>query len=320
MDLKLSNWRGLFLLFAAYSLFSGVMWLLRAGLTPEALTALATHLVISSVLVTAARHWEPGNRWFEMVAVMLLPWVLWLLAWSEIGRLYEAASPVYFDQLVADWDLSFFGLHWNEHLPGLWAGSVWREFMTGVYLSYYLLILGPPLLLIWRRRHTCFLKHTAGLMLTYLGCFTIYLILPVQGPRDMALAGGGLAAADFVGFFPKIMDAIFRSGDSLGTAFPSSHCAGATAAALLCQLHFHGRAKVLCLLWAALIIVSTVHTNNHYAIDAVAGISLAALVHIKELRHEKDTRHRRYGFYRPASRIPAHPAGAAAPRIGAGSA
>jgi len=320
MDLKYANWRGLSYLFAAYSLIAGAYWLLRAGPTMTAGGAFGLHLAIAGGLIAAARNWKPKNRLAEKVIVLLTPWVLWLLAWSEIGWLFEFAAPEYFDPAAARLDRALFGVHWNELLPALWSGRLWREFMTGIYLSYYLLILGPPLILIWRRRHTCFLNYTSGLMFTYLGCFTIYLMFPVQGPRDMALASGTISAVDFVGFFPRIMDFVFRTGDSLGTAFPSSHCAGATAAALLCRRHFRGRAGLLCAAWAVLIIISTVHTNNHYAIDAVAGVGLAILVQIKEHRHEKNTGHRRDRFYRPASRFPAHPARTQSPRVGSGSA
>jgi len=316
MDLRLTSWRGLFKLFAAYSLVAGTAWIVRGGLTTTALGAGATHLALAGVLLAAARYWEPGRHLIDAVAIMLTPWVLWLLAWSEIGWLFEFAPPAYFDLAVARWDLTLFNVHWNERLPQLWAGNVWREFWTGIYLSYYLLILGPPLVLLLRRRHNRFVKHTTGLMLTYLGCFTIYVIMPVLGPRDMALAAGALSASDFSGFFPAIMDAFFRSGDSVGTAFPSSHCAGSTAAALFCYQSFTGRGRLICGLWALLIVISTVHTNNHYAIDALPGIGLAALVYFKEARHETNTRHRRHGVYRPAPGLGAHPAGAQAPRLG----
>ncbi len=88
-----------------------------------------------------------------------------------------------------------------------------------------------------------------------------------------------------VGFLPKIMEALFRTGDSVGTAFPSSHCAGAVAAALLSRGHFRPRTAHLMALWAGLIVVATIHTNNHYAIDSLAGCLLALLIHAKEVRH-----------------------------------
>ncbi len=319
MDLRQCNWRGLSLLFAAYNIVAGAIWILRAGFTSPALIALGLHLVLAGLLVTAARSLTSDRPVPHLSLALLVPWILWLLSWGEIGWLYETASPVYHDPAVMRWDLAVFGTHWNDSLSSLLPGRFWWESLTGVYLSYYLLILGPPLVLVLLRRWDTLFNHTFGLMLTYLGCFTIYLILPVQGPRDVALAAGGLSAAEFQGFFPPLMDAIFRSGDSLGTAFPSSHCAGATAAALLCRRHFSGRTGLACGVWATLIVISTIHTNNHYAIDALAGIGLATLACLREVRREKSTGYRRHRIYRTATRLASHSAGPEAPGSGAQS-
>ena len=71
------------------------------------------------------------------------------------------------------------------------------------------------------------------------------------------------------------MQAFFAAGDSLGTAFPSSHCAASVAAALLVRRHFGNRAGVVAGVWAGMIVMSTIYTNNHYGIDALAGVLLA---------------------------------------------
>ncbi len=318
MDLRLSRWNSLSLLFAVYSIVAGLAWLVKGGTTPVALLAVGGHFALAGVLVIVFKNINPDFQFPRIV--ILVPWIFWVLAWSEIGWIYEIFPPVYFDQAIIQLDLAVFGNHLNETLPGWWSGGILREFFTGIYLSYYLLILGPPVVLAFRRRWTTLLDHTFGLMLTYLACFAIYLILPVQGPRDMALAAGGLAAEEFAGFFPQIMDALFRSGDSLGTAFPSSHCAGATASALLCRRFFSGRIGIVCGIWATLIVISTIHTNNHYAIDAVAGISLAALAHFKEAHRETHTHHRSNRIYRATSCLPSPEPGAQASRSGAGSA
>jgi len=112
----------------------------------------------------------------------------------------------------------------------------------------------------------------AALVATYLACFTIYTILPVLGPRIVAAAteggsgGGGLVAG--------LAEGLRQAGDVPGTAFPSSHCAGALAAALAAGEFVSRRLRAVLVAWAVLVSVSTVYTGNHYALDAVAGVIL----------------------------------------------
>jgi len=318
MDLKLKNARGLGLALAAYSLFAGGVWVWRDGAT-AALIAGAAHLLIAVGLVTQCYPRSPtfGRRCAPWI--LLLPWVLWLLAWSEIGWLYAVAPPQFHDGAICGLDLAIFSTHLNLSLPQLWDGALWREIMTAIYLSYYLLIIGPPLWLAVAGRRDAYWRHTSGLILTYLGAFAIYLVWPVQGPRDAALLANSAGGMEAVGVLPKIMEALFRTGDSTGTAFPSSHCAGAVAAALLSRGHFRPRTSRLMALWAGLIVVATIHTNNHYAIDSLAGCVLALLIYAKEARHAEDSGYWCHRFHRPSSRIPSPQRGPQAPRAGAGS-
>jgi membrane-associated phospholipid phosphatase len=48
------------------------------------------------------------------------------------------------------------------------------------------------------------------------------------------------------------------------------------------------RTRALLLAWAGLITLSTIHTGNHYGIDAAAGVLLAASVHLVAVRVRQD--------------------------------
>jgi hypothetical protein len=310
----------------------------RSGANTAGIVALVLHLLLAGGLAAGrrgpARAAQPRRpRW-----AMLLPWALWLLAWTEIGWLYAAAPARYFDHAIGRLDLAVFGTHWNLELSRLWSGAVWREAMTAVYLSYYFLVLGPPAWLAWTGRRDAFWRHTSGLVMTYLGAFAIYLCLPVLGPRDFGLASGVATTAGSGSLLSRLMEVLFAAGDSVGTAFPSSHCAGAVGAAILCQGVFRPAVARTIAVWAALIVVATVHTNNHYAIDSLAGCVLAGLVSAarrqharnrfralqsrptKEACHAEVPGHRRHRLYRTPSRVPACPGRSAAPRDGAGPA
>ena len=180
------------------------------------------------------------------------------------------------DPGIAAVDLAVFGVHWHDRLAELLPGAAMGEAMHFAYLSYYALVLAPPLWLALRGRRADCARYTTLMLGTYLLCFTIYLLLPVQGPR--ALLGG--AGSPGEGAMAGFADWMRRTGDSEGTAFPSSHCAGALAAAMAAGACVARRLRRGLLVWAALIVLSTVYTGNHYALDSLAGVVAAVGVRL----------------------------------------
>ena len=274
MDLKIDQPK-IRTLFMYYNIVLTGVWIMRA---PQAF-AMPFMVVLHAGLaylflewprmgIGAPRPWRILSRFF--------PFLVWALAWSEIGWMYDLARPVVHDGTIRSLDLALVGFHLNENLALLAPWSFVREVMGLSYLSYYLLVLGPPVVLAFKGRSRELEDYTFGLISTYLVCFVIYLVVPVLGPRDLALAAGH-TAQQVGGLFGPLIDAIFAAGDSLGTAFPSSHCAGSVAAALLVRRHFGRITGLLCFLWAGFIVVSTVYTNNHYAVDAAAGVLVAVM-------------------------------------------
>lgn len=275
MDLK-REFSQVDLLFMAYNLLLAGVWLLRAGTERVMPFMVCLHALVTVLLVVRPRI-DEGSRFYHRILVHLSPYLMWIMAWSEIGWLYRLTQPLVHDGVIMALDRALFGFHLNQELstllPWEWLASV----MGFSYLSYYLLILGPPVVLALRRRERELYQHTFGLMSTYLACFLVYLIMPVLGPREMTAAAGEVAIVAG-GAFGTAINTFFAAGDSLGTAFPSSHCAASVTAALLVGRHFGRIAGRLALVWAGFIVISTIYTNNHYAVDAVAGVGLAVLV------------------------------------------
>jgi membrane-associated phospholipid phosphatase len=275
MDLK-REFTQVDLLFMAYNFLLAGVWLLRAGTEPVMPLMVCLHALVTALLVVKPRT-DEGSRWPRRILEHLSPYLMWVLAWSEIGWLYRLTQPVVHDGGILALDRALFGFHLNQELstllPWEWLASV----MGFSYLSYYLLILGPPVVLAFLRRERELSRHTLGLMSTYLACFLVYLLMPVLGPREVTAAAGEVAIVAG-GAFETAINTFFAAGDSPGTAFPSSHCAASVAAALLVGRHFGRIAGRLALAWAGFIVISTIYTNNHYAVDAVAGVGLAVLV------------------------------------------
>jgi membrane-associated phospholipid phosphatase len=182
-----------------------------------------------------------------------------------------------YDAVVARIDLAVFGRHlnllWMPGMPQVWLS----ELMHMVYFAYYPMIFLPPLLVAIAGRRHAFQDITFRLMTTYVGCYLIYLVFPVVGPAELMPHYAGPLTE---GMFFQLTTAARDGGDSLGTAFPSSHSAGAVTAAFIAWRWFRPAAAWAVSLQAGGVLLATVYTQNHFAIDAVAGLAAAILLQV----------------------------------------
>ncbi|MBE0567366.1 MAG: phosphatase PAP2 family protein [Krumholzibacteria bacterium] len=260
----------------------------RVAVAGVCLAALATRPLAAASLVTAnlaaalvlARLARPLPDERRCAWRLVLPYAFWIACWIEVGWLYGLLGRIPHDPGIAAADLAVFGVHWHVRLAQILPGAAAAEAMHFVYLSYYALVLAPPLVLALRGRRSDCARFTAIVMGTYLMCFTIYVLLPVQGPRTLLGGAGSPEEGAMAGY----ADLLRRTGDSEGTAFPSSHCAGALAAALAAGAGATRGLRLALLLWAVLIALSTVYTGNHYALDSFAGIVVAVVVRMALVR------------------------------------
>lgn len=256
--------------------------------------ALVNLLILSTWLPLAPHH--PLARWMSAMhlAALALPWLLdranrpfsrpvailrdiypllWVAAfWSEFGLRHDLMAVPVNDAVVAGWDLALFGAHLNWTWVAAMPWVPLSETFQAAYFSYYLMLAALPLALLAARdaagRHEVVLR----VALTYLGCFLIYSYFPVVGPREnWPVAQGDLTT----GFFYQVNLAIRVAGDSLGTAFPSSHTAGAVTFAWVAWRTAPAAVAWVVTVLAGLIAAATVYTQNHFAIDTLAGIVVA---------------------------------------------
>jgi membrane-associated phospholipid phosphatase len=201
--------------------------------------------------------------------------LLWMAGfWTELGYLHPFHGPTH-DPWVTALDLAVFRVHWNAvwmpAMPWLW----FSELMHLSYYAYYLVIVGPPLALLLTGRREGLRDVVLKVLVTYLGCFTLYLMFPVDGPAHTMVHYQG---APTTGFFYHLVHAAGDFGDSMGTAFPSSHVAGVVTAAWASWRWFSRPVALLLVLEAAGVVLATVYTQNHYAIDVTAGLLWAFLL------------------------------------------
>lgn len=258
-----------------FNLALALSWVPLVPSAPIAIWFLLLHLLLAVLpWVFLAR----GPVWPPPLAPLLElhPLPLIALAWTELGlrHRYLVARP--HDLLVSRVELGLFGFHPHELALHLRPPGWLIEAMNGVYFGYYLLLVGIPLLVLLGGSRVGVRRMVMRLAVGYLGTFLIYLLFPVDGPQNafpdsiVSVASSGFAAANA---------AIRAAGDSLGTAFPSSHVVGTITLAWIAFEAAPAWTRLPALMLAALVPPATVYTQNHYGLDAVAGILVALLLH-----------------------------------------
>jgi membrane-associated phospholipid phosphatase len=143
------------------------------------------------------------------------------------------------------------------------------------YLLYYPIVYVPPLVLYLSDRRDGFEQTVFAVMLTYVVCFSIFVMFPVEGPRY----AWGPSPNVPVGALRPMALAILERGSSRGTAFPSSHAAVATVQAVL-ALRLQPRLGIVVAVATALLMLGAVYGGFHYAVDVIAGAVVGTVLAI----------------------------------------
>ena len=257
------------LLFACYLLLSGAA--LAGPYRPAWWPLLAAaHASLAAVALTAhTRRAQGGLRdgWLhDFYPLLTMP-----LLYAELQLLNQSVfGGRYFDDVVIGWERAMFG---GEPARELAAAMPWvwlSESLHLAYVSYYLIIYAPPLLVAWHRGHEAARQAVFTLSLVFFAHYLFFVWFPVEGPRYRFPApGGDIAGGPVYGLTHTLLEA----GSSRGAAFPSSHVGVSVAATMICWRMLRPLTPVVGLLTAGLA-VGAVYGGFHYAIDAVAGALL----------------------------------------------
>jgi membrane-associated phospholipid phosphatase len=250
---------------AGYNLVLALVWLGLLGRVPLAWVVALCHLV-AAVLPWLFANMRP--RGFGRALREGYPLIGFAVFWGELGVVQRLRGLPPHDEAIRALDLRLFHAHWSELWMARMPYPALQELMFFCYFLYYVLLVVPPVAIGVARGWKAFRSVVLAVMLTYLSCFLFYIAFPVYGPRAMAAA---MAPSAPEGFFHALVERARESGDSLGTAFPSSHVAGVVTMACM-GWRWLGRGWGMLLALAALAVaLATVYTGNHYVIDALAG-------------------------------------------------
>jgi membrane-associated phospholipid phosphatase len=217
-------------------------------------------------------RWAPAYLASRPLALTrrILPLLFIPLLYTEARQLNDMFfASRYFDTEILILERALFHgqvlpLVLHQRFPYLWLS----EYLHFAYLSYYLIIPTPLVAFAARGRWADVEEYLTALVLIFVACQLVFVGFPVAGPfhhfpePDPHLMGP---------FFPPLVHSILHSGSSVGTAFPSSHCA---VAAICWIVVLKARSKKASWFLAALVpalTVGTVYGGFHYGVDALAG-------------------------------------------------
>lgn len=180
----------------------------------------------------------------------------------------------YFDSMILGWEEALFGGQPSRELAQAWPSLPLSEFLHFSYLSYYLIIYGPPIYLYLRGKREAHQQAVFTLMLTFFAHYLFFIYFPVQGPRYLFAAPGGELSR---GVFHNVAHQVLEAGSARGAAFPSSHVGVAFAQAAFAWAVLPRLAPVLLFMSTALAL-GAVYGGFHYATDALAGMIFGLLL------------------------------------------
>jgi membrane-associated phospholipid phosphatase len=255
----------------AYAALSGAVLVTRLDRLAHAPLVVLAHALVVLVAVMAPRLRRAGAVGAFVGA--FYPLLLTVALYTEIGLLNVARGVVH-DAVVQRWEQSLFGLQPSRDWIRAWPSPAASTLLHAAYLSYYLILAAAPLGLWLHRQRDDAARVLLLMMSTFYLCYAVFLLFPVAGPRYLyPLADNAATRTALARATQRLLD----NGAAWGTAFPSSHVAVSLVAAGGAFGAWRALGAVL-VPAAVLLTLGTVYGQLHYAVDALAGVAVAAAV------------------------------------------
>ena len=237
---------------------------------------LAFHALFG-VLLWLFTRLKPGDR-LGIFLHTLYPLIMLIPLYGEFGLINDNIPVdriLAHDAVVQQWEAALFGgqasYEWIRRFPSVF----WSGVLHLAYLAYYVIIAVGPLWLVIRGRPAGAQHAIFCMMLAYMPCYVLFLVYPVAGPY-YAFEGPTGPVREV--WSAQLVYGLQAEGSSIGAAFPSSHVAATVSANLALVRYAPWVAAILAPL-TILLVVGTVYTQQHYAVDVLVGlvVALAAL-------------------------------------------
>lgn len=167
-------------------------------------------------------------------------------------------------ELVAGGRLHAPDLPWDRAIP---MDPAWSM----VYVSLFLAALLPVFVV---HQQELIRRVVLAYLSIWLVAYAIFLAYPTIAPQHAEVVGDG---------FNAVALRAIHDADVQYNCFPSLHVGQCFLASLTCY-SVHRGVGIVTGVWAALVGVSTLYTKQHYFVDVVAGVVLAAVAYLVFLR------------------------------------
>ena len=270
-----------------YTAAAALLLVMAGGAVPGRWGRVAVHFAVIAAVLALTRAAPRHGVWAIPRAVYPLP--LLLFWW---GQLEQQIPLLWGSYWTTDWlvsgDEALFGGHPTVLVQTLFT-PWFDEVMAFCYLSYYL-FLAVPVLLVFRRRFDSAIAGYGAILLTYAANFALFVLLPAKSPPQILQQYPDLQPSPFTGFVLGDLIRSLQASDSVtGAAFPSSHIAGSMVCTLV-ALRFLPRVGRLLVTLLLGMSVATVYLGYHHALDPIFGLLLGAAGYLAARRFEPGLR------------------------------
>jgi membrane-associated phospholipid phosphatase len=231
-------------------------------------------LLLAPLVLLVGRLSPPLGDWAPFVAIVL--------AYEAMGGVvhHDGLSPQV--ALLADVETWLFGGHDpSQVLQHAVSGATLRVLAmaaTAVYFCHFVVPLAVGLAL-WVKDRAQYLRFVTALVGMCLTAFILFLVVPTAPPWYAANQHVLSGVADLIRSqhtLPAAVSPLYSQLDPNSTAaFPSLHAAFPTLGWLALR-RVYPRGSWILFGWALLVFVSVVFLGEHYVIDVIGGVVLAA--------------------------------------------
>ncbi len=233
-------------------------------------------LIIASILGVALLYGRLSGAWAELFRDWYVPAFL-IVVFFENRRLIPLVNPHDLDAVLIRIDRLFFAGHDPTVLLERITHPVLSEILQISYASFYFLPLSLCLILYLARRRIEFHISASAIILGFYLSYLGYYLFPAIGPR-FTLDHLQTVPLSGVFLFGPIRSSLAQAEGVMRDCCPSGHVMISLLTVLLAGRYARGFFPVV-LVWAVLIIFSTVYLRYHYVIDLAAGAGLGLLVY-----------------------------------------
>ena len=226
-------------------------------------------LIVLGLLVLNRQHsptWEFLHDWY--------PVVMFVVCFEEVSHLSFMLRNAWQDHHLLQFEALLFPVPPTVCLSRMGSPLV-TELMELGYFSYFVLFLIVGGVLYLRKDKRAFRQLTDATVLSYLICYTVFVLFPTEGPvytlatqHHFQLPSGGP--------FHWAVMLIQANAGVHGNAFPSAHVAGAVVALMLAWRHAPKLGFWLTPL-VILLCLAAVYDGYHYLSDVLAGVMAAVI-------------------------------------------